>query len=377
MSRAIYQRWDLRWEAACTDMLADPRRHAYGLFRATLCGIERPDMTGSQFGMWGGRPGECPACTAAARAIDARWPVQRRDVGDVFVDITPLPLPRDVPGHVSPPDELGLPDLRLPELPQRNGQVVPRPIRAADDTGQPAGDAGDAGDVDDGFRQVGAGAAAVRLEAFWPGVGLGQYRPYDRRQRTFAWFQAYPLHTLPRLDEASFTGDFSWFGDVGEPLDYRTAVTDPIAADLAADGLTLPADFVALITRANLHRLLDREGHHACWTDVTGPLPSPVHPDDRMVLFLRDQQSCIVWYLYLHRDGGSCVVCSADDFTYEPGPHYGRDTVYWCAPTVGLFAYRFLIEARLATAIDEQRRAGDLDPELLAYLAHYVPGPRV
>ncbi|MEV0565733.1 hypothetical protein [Dactylosporangium sp. NPDC050588] len=174
-------------------------------------------------------------------------------------------------------------------------------------------------ELDDGFRQVGTGPAAVRLEAFWPGIGLGPYRPYDRQQRTFAHFQAYPLHTLPSLDEASFTGDFSWFGDVGDPLDYRTAVTDPIAADLAADGLTLPADFVALITRANLHRRLDREGHHACWTDVTGPLPSPVHPDDRMVLVFRDQQSCIVWYLYLHRDGGSCVVCSASDFTYEPG----------------------------------------------------------
>ncbi|MEV0565732.1 hypothetical protein [Dactylosporangium sp. NPDC050588] len=42
-----------------------------------------------------------------------------------------------------------------------------------------------------------------------------------------------------------------------------------------------------------------------------------------------------------------------------------------------LFAYRFLIEARLATAIDEQLRAGDLDPEVLAYLAHYVPGQAV
>ncbi|MFF5225728.1 hypothetical protein [Dactylosporangium sp. NPDC000521] len=130
--------------------------------------------------------------------------MDRRDAGDFIVDITPLPLPRDVPGHVSRPDELGLPDLRLPEPPQRTGRVLPRTADAA-------------GDLHDGFRQVGAGPAAVRLEAFWPGLGLGTYRPYDRRQRTFAHFQAYPLHTLPLLNEASFTGNFSWFGDPAIP----------------------------------------------------------------------------------------------------------------------------------------------------------------
>jgi hypothetical protein len=183
------------------------------------------------------------------------------------------------------------------------------------------------------------------------------------------------------LDEESFVGDFAWFGDTGDPLDYRTAVTDPIAADLARDGFSLPADFVALITRANLHRCLDREGGGS-WTDVAGPLPSPVDPADRMVLFLRDRQSCIMWYLYLHRSGRSVIVCSGRDFTDGPELRYGPDgeivppgrEIFWCAPSVEIFAYRFLTEARLSSAIHDRRRAGELDPELLAYLAHYVPG---
>src|SRR3712207_7161174 len=50
---------------------------------------------------------------------------------------------------------------------------------------------------------------------------------------------------------------------------------------------------------------------------VAGPVPSPTHPDDRMVLFFRDQQSCIVWYLYLHRDGQYAVVCSSRDYTTD------------------------------------------------------------
>ncbi|MFB7444046.1 hypothetical protein ACFC01_38070 [Streptomyces mirabilis] len=369
ISRPGHCPWEIRWEAAWTDMLPDAGRHAYGYFHKTLCGIEKPDMTGSQFGMWGGgHRDECPDCTAAALAIDARWPEERRDGFRVDVPAAPRPRPEDDPGHVRPVDELGRPDIRLPQtLTSPNTRVLgARPPANAH--------------PEDGFRRIGEGPAAVRLPAFWAGHGIGPYRPYDEQGRTFAWFQAYPLEMVPPLDEESFVGDFAWFGDIGDSLDHRTAVTDPIASDLARDGLSLPADFLALITRANLHRCLDREGGGA-WTDVTGPLPSPVDPADRMVLFFRDQQSCIMWYLYLHHSGQAAVVCSDRDFTVEPGLRYGPDgeivlprrEIFWTAPSVEIFAYRFLAEARLTLAIHEKQRAGELDPELLAYLAHYVP----
>jgi len=370
VERAGHMPWDLRWEAAWTDMLPNASRHAYGYFHKTLCGIEKPDMTGSPFAMWGGGTysDECPGCTAAALAIDARWPEERRDYCfRVSVKAAPRPRPGDEPGYVQPADELGRLDVCLPK-PPAGTRVLAGP-RAAAHPG-------------DGFRQIGDGPAALRLPAFWAGRGIGPYRPYDKQGRTFAWFQVYPLQTLPPLDEESFAGDFAWFGDTGDPLGYRTAVTDPIAADLAKDGLSLPADFVALITRASLHRCLDREGGGS-WTDVAGPLPSPADPADRMVLFLRDQQSCIMWYIYLHRSGESCVVCSDRDFTRAPELRYGpggetvppRREIFWCAPSVEIFAYRFLIEARLSHAIRDKRRAGELNLEILAYLAHYVPDP--
>ncbi|MEU4091595.1 hypothetical protein [Streptomyces sp. NPDC026673] len=367
ISRPDHCPWEIRWEAAWTDMLPDARRHAYGYLHRTLCGIEKPDMTGSQFGMWGRSPDACPDCTAAALAIDARWPEERRDGFRVNVPAVPRPRPEDDPGYVPPADELGRPDIRLPR--------TPRGAKTRVRTGSPA-----MAHPEDGFRRIGDGPEAVNLPAFWAGYGIGPYRPYDKQGRTFAWFQAYPLETVPPLDEESFVGDFAWFGEVGDPLDYRTAVTDPIAAELAGDGLSLPADFEALLTRANLHRCLDRAGGGP-WTDVSGPLPSPVDPADRMVLFFRDQQSCVMWYLYLHRGGQSAVVCSDRDFTREPGLRYGpggeivppRREIFWCAPSVEIFAYRFLAEVRLSFAIHDKKRAGELDPELLAYLAHYVP----
>ncbi|MFD8478435.1 hypothetical protein [Kitasatospora sp. NPDC059673] len=363
-ARQAYSEWDLRWEAAWSDMLPDARRHAYGYFRRTLCGIERPDLTGSPFGMWGGGQDECPDCTATARAIDARWPEDRRDDLGGFLVPEPEPAPED---RDPLPDELGHPDVQLPEA---RWSPHTRVLAAAPPP------------PEDAYRAIGDGPSAVRLPACWAGYGIGPYRPYDRQSRTFAWFQAYAPDTVPPLDEASFVGDYAWFGETGEPLDYRTAVTDPIAAELARDGLELPADFLALITRAALHRCLDRVGGGA-WTDVSGPVPSPLDPADRLVAFFRDQQSCIVWYLYLHHNGRSAVVSSARDLTEEPEARYGPDgelvmpsppELFWNAPSTEIFAYRFLAEGHLIEAINDRRRAADLDPEHLAYLAHYLPG---
>ncbi|MEV7119644.1 hypothetical protein [Kitasatospora griseola] len=361
--RQAYSEWDLRWEAAWTDMLPDARRHAYGYFRRTLCGIERPDLTGSPFGMWGGDRDECPDCTAVARAIDDRWPEDRRD------DLGRILVPASGPAPVHPserdplPDELGHPDVQVPEA------------RRSPHTRVLVGSQRTCG-------VIGDGPSAVRLPACWAGYGIGPYRPYDEQDRTFAWFQAYAPDSVPPLDEASFVGDYAWFGEIGEPLDYRTAVTDPIAAELARDGLELPADFLALITRANLHRCLDRVGGGA-WTDVAGPVPSPLDPADRLVAFFRDQQSCIVWYLYLHHNGQSAVVSSDRDLTSEPGLRYGPDgevvvpkppELFWNAPSTEIFAYRFFVEGSLIDAIEERRRPDEVDPEHLAYLAHYLPG---
>ncbi|MGW1067133.1 hypothetical protein ACWD4F_21770 [Streptomyces aureus] len=356
--------WDLRWEAAWTDMLPEAGHHAYGGFHQTLCGIERPDMEGSQFGMWGGADDDCPDCTAAALNIDARWPEDRRETFRVSVRALPKPRPEDEPGYVQPADELGRLDIRLPEiLPATATRVLATSILPRE--------------AHDGFQTIGDGPGSLRLPASWVACGIGPYRPRD-------WLQgygAYSLDSLPPLDEATFVGDFAWIGEIGDPLDYRIAVTDPIAAELAEAGLTLPADFVVLITRANLHRLLDTKGA-GNWTDVVGPLPSPADSADRMVLFFRDQQSCVMWYLYLRHSGESFVVWSYQDFTREPKLRYNQDgavvtprqEINWCAPSVESFAYRYLIEERLNAAIRDKERAKDLAPELLAYLAHYVSG---
>ncbi|MFC4046607.1 hypothetical protein ACFO1B_50045 [Dactylosporangium siamense] len=51
----------------------------------------------------------------------------------------------------------------------------------------------------------------------------------------------------------------------------------------------------------------------------------------------------------------------------------GSAELYWCAPSVESFAYRFLIEGTLIRAIRERQPAAELTPEALTYLAHYLP----
>ncbi|MFK0108643.1 hypothetical protein [Streptomyces sp. NPDC091217] len=77
--RPPYKPLDLRWEAAATELLPDAPRHAYGYNQRTLCGIEKPDMRGSPYGLWGGFPEDCLDCVALAKIIDTRWPIDRRD----------------------------------------------------------------------------------------------------------------------------------------------------------------------------------------------------------------------------------------------------------------------------------------------------------
>jgi hypothetical protein len=128
------------------------------------------------------------ALTAAALAIDARWPEERRDGFRVSVPAVPQPRPEDDAGDVQPVDELGRLDIRLPQTSTRPETRVL--------AGSPAN-----APAEDGFRQIGDGPEAVCLPAFWAGHGIEPYRSYDEQGRTFAWFQAYPLETVPPLDE--------------------------------------------------------------------------------------------------------------------------------------------------------------------------------
>jgi hypothetical protein len=219
----------------------------------------------------------------------------------------------------------------------------------------------------------------------WCASGLGAYRPCQYA------YERYPIASIPPLNEAAFTGDFAWFGDTGDALPERAAEMNRLAADLAACGLCLPPDFVALQSSAHLYLSLDEASGTGCWTNLSTPLPSPLEPDARMVRFFRDQQDCVMWYLYLRPSGESFIVHSYRDIEYEAEvnaigdpeeiedlPDYDNDPdyeIFWCAPTVEVFSYRVWMESRIQRALAEGRSIDDLDPRQRVYLAHYLTEP--
>jgi hypothetical protein len=216
----------------------------------------------------------------------------------------------------------------------------------------------------------------------WCATDLGNYRPCRFT------YERYPIESLPPLDEASFTGDFAWRGDIGSVLDEPYAEMTRLAAELAEVGLRLPADFVTYMTRSNLHAFLDDVSCTCCWTSLSAPLPSPVEPDARMVRFFRDQQDCVLWYLYLRPGGESFIVHSCRDLEYEAEVRSGGDAdeieampdfdndpdyeIYWCAPTTEIFAYRFWTENTLWFALHGDKPMESLDADQFAYLDHYA-----
>ncbi|MYW05208.1 hypothetical protein [Streptomyces sp. SID3343] len=220
----------------------------------------------------------------------------------------------------------------------------------------------------------------VDFAAAWCATDLGDHRPCRFT------YERYPYETLPLLDEKRFTGAFQWLSNPGELVAEQAAKLRHLEDRLAAEGLALPQDFVTFEVSSNLRGSLDTVSVTGCWSSLSEPLPSPVEPGAFLVRFFRDQQDCVLWYLYLRPSGEVFVVNSHLDYEYEYEARDSADCepesdlddlaaqkaeILWCAPSFEHFAYRFWLENRLWRAVNGGGDAS-LDPEMQGYLDHYV-----
>jgi hypothetical protein len=197
----------------------------------------------------------------------------------------------------------------------------------------------------------------------WCGTDLGSYRPCP------ATYLIYPYEDQPVLDEAVLTGDFGWLGEPGEVDDKQAARLSSLDDDLRAAGLALPDDFVRFYSHPGFADELDNVSVTACYTDLSpAPFTSPAAPSDRMVRFLRDQQDCVFWYLYLSPQQAPCVVFSFEDVT-EPVGQAGDEParITWCAPSFQHFAYRYWLENQIWPIVN-----GEVDDPLTEEMRAYV-----
>ncbi|WP_254898122.1 hypothetical protein [Kitasatospora sp. NA04385] len=214
----------------------------------------------------------------------------------------------------------------------------------------------------------------VRFEASWCNTDLGPYRDCAYT------YERYPYDSVPPLDAALFTGAFDWLGGPSGEPSGQAAELAGLERAVAALGLALPADFLTYHRDARLLRELDSVSPTGGWQDFSAPLPSPVEPGAHLVRFFRDQQDCVIWYLYLRPGGEVFVVHSWLDYEsefewIEDGEEPREElsdpaAIHWCARSFEEFAHRYWVESRICRAYldgDEPQ-----DPRLLAYLAHYA-----
>lgn len=146
----------------------------------------------------------------------------------------------------------------------------------------------------------------------WWGQELPDVRPGMGTYGSYAHAALPPLPFDPR-------GDFSWLR--GRPAherhvaSERSRVNDAalprLIADAAGRGLTLPAEFVAFFSSADLQRRV--RSCTDCFLDLAPACAALPSADGLLVRFLADSQGCAYWYLYQPPGSADhCVVASPD-----------------------------------------------------------------
>jgi hypothetical protein len=215
------------------------------------------------------------------------------------------------------------------------------------------------------------------FEKGWWGVELPGARPCDG---TYCY---YPYESLPPLDESLFRGEFQWLTDLDESVEAALSIhrapddDDDEMADIlnglrkeaAQANLVLPPEFIRFMGNRALQLAIP--SCTACEFDLIGELvPSVVEEGAYTLLFLRDQQDVLLWYLYLTPDGKSSVICSPIPFDEIDEPaHVIKAHTLTVAPSFEEFIYRFWIENVIWFAVDEGK---PFTPTQKAYVDHYL-----
>lgn len=226
-------------------------------------------------------------------------------------------------------------------------------------------------------------APHIPFASGWWSFDLGTYRPCDS---TYCLFSSADLPPLPwPLDTT-----LSWLPPLGEALDRQMAVyrnepaargrVDEIAAAAARLGLKLPSAFVRFMGAPELQ---DRIPSCTACTFKLGDqiVACPGVEGAYVISFLRDQQDCVIWYLYLTPAGDHFVLAFPGDLEsfIEEAPAAAGEKVDMaevshhivvCAPSFAAFLYRFWLENTIWFKLNGDDQA-PLTAEERRYLEHY------
>ena len=192
------------------------------------------------------------------------------------------------------------------------------------------------------------------FQSGWWGFDLGKYRPCS------GTYQLYPYASLPPLlapDESlSWLGPLDAAAQADMPTHDAPSQTQEALSALTANarslGLTLPPSFTTLLSSPALQARIP--SCTACEFELSSAfLPCPGADGGYIATFLRDQQDCVLWYLYLMPNGVQRIVAFPGDMEQYLGEAEGGGRVKMeqitaairdCAPSFASFIYRFWLE---------------------------------
>jgi len=176
-------------------------------------------------------------------------------------------------------------------------------------------------------------------------------------------YQLIPSEALPPIDDDKLDGSFAWlpvrpegdstlrFEEGLSPAKANLARLPRLAEKARSLGLSVPKPFVTFLQRPEIHGRVPT--CTACYLDLSERLlKSPVRDGSRMIRFLNDSQCCVLWYVYLQKDGQSPVMAGMPSFHEEEasGSEASLDDaveleeLVQVAPSFEAFVYRFWLE---------------------------------
>ncbi len=160
----------------------------------------------------------------------------------------------------------------------------------------------------------------------WWACGLGNARPCD------STYCQYPYDSLPPIP--TLDGTFNWLGQPGWLVSHsdsedqhalrqrRTMEAQGHVHELVTQaerlGLKLPRFFTRLMAAPELYTRIPEVA--GSWFNLYEAqlYPCPGSDDGFVVRFLNDQQDCILWYLYVTRQGTEAVLAVGDPYPDAP-----------------------------------------------------------
>ena len=195
----------------------------------------------------------------------------------------------------------------------------------------------------------------IGMKTGWWSFGLLQSLPTEwwktnRNRYLRSTYELMPYEFLPPV-QISLDDNFEWLQSQPIKKDALTSQGNPLDEFLKISQkvrLTLPASLTTFVKREELHQRI--RSNTCC--DIIACSYSKTNYG-YLIPFLSDSQGCVYWHIHLNDHNQYFIAASLNEYGFLNGagkPYFDEQIdlekadIWYCAPTLSEFMYRFWIE---------------------------------